>query len=124
METEINGLQKLKQDWYEEAKKSGKFVKLADIARVLGTRISHNYGPKWEFIDGDTRIYVDDYGNYMTVTVGKRLVCSTHNERLYIPDVCDEIIAKGYPVADQIMSESKAEADRKKAEKLRMELFG
>ncbi len=120
----VEDLQQLKRDWYEAAKKEGKFAKLSAIARVLGTPIRHNYEPKWEFIDGDIRIYVDDYGNYMTVMDGKRLVCSTHNERIYIPDVCDEIIAKGYPAAEEILAKKKGDEERQKAIALRNELFG
>jgi len=120
----MEDLLKLKKDWYDEAQKAGKFAKLCTIAREIGVSIRHNYGPKYEFVDGDVRIYVDDYGNYMTITVGKRLVCSTHNERIYIPDVCDEIIAKGYPVAEEKLSKRKAEEEARKAERLRQELFG
>lgn len=127
MDTNSKTLEELKQlrrEWYENARNEGKFGKLSQIARVLGVRVPHNYGPKWEFIDGDTRIYVDDYGNYMTVRIGNRLVCSTHNEAIYIPDVCDEIIVKGYPVVEQIMAEKKAEDERLQASKLQKELFG
>lgn len=115
-------LLKIKQDWYNEASNTGKFEKLAAIARALGVKIRPNWGPKWEFIDGDTRIYLDDYGNYVTVMVGGRLVCSTHNQSIYIPDVCDEIVAKGYPVAEEVLAKRKAEKEQKDAEKLRREL--
>ena len=121
---EWKDLEQLKNELFENARKEGKSRKLSEIARHLGENIRHNWGPKYGFTDGDIRIYVDDYGNYMTVNDGKRLVCSTHNERVYIPAVCDEIIAKHFPAAEEIKARKDDERRKQKEAALHRELFG
>jgi len=65
----------------------------------------HNYGPKFEFVDGDYKVYKDDYGNYVTMHMIDRLVCSTHNEKLYVKDICDRFITKHWPAVEKLIKE-------------------
>ena len=78
-------LETLKREFYVAATNDGRIDNLYLIARYLGERVSHNYGPKYRYIQGELEIYVDDYGNYMTAKLNSKLIVSTHNERLYVP---------------------------------------
>jgi len=62
------------------------------IARTLGKNLHANYGPKYEFKQDNIRIYLDDYGHYLTIHDGDKLVVSTHNEKLYAPGEWEKII--------------------------------
>jgi hypothetical protein len=89
----LEELKKLKYQWYEEAVTSGKIDEIAKVCRVLGNPVSHNYGPKYSFERNGIVIYLDDYGNYMTVHYDGKLVCSTHpTERLFVRGVWTNII--------------------------------
>src|ERR1700693_1363266 len=80
-------LYQLKNKRYEEAIDNKTIEKLSMIARQLGTSLSVNYGPKYIYDSENVQIYVDDYGHYMTVRDGDKLVCSTHP--------CDRFIIVG-----------------------------
>ena len=96
-------LKEQKINWYTEATTNCNINNLYLIARSMGQRLSHNYGPKYEYRDGDLVIYVDDYGGFMTVHKGGKLIVSTHNEKLYITGEWEEIIARLTPFAtDQV----------------------
>lgn len=83
---ELRGVQR---EWYREAIAQELPAKLALIARELGEALSVRYGPKYEWLDVEGEaicIYADDYGHYMTVHVGPRLVCSSHpTQELFVP---------------------------------------
>lgn len=81
---------------------NGNIKKLAQICRLLGSRLNHSYGPKFRFTEGNIEIYVDDYGGYMTVHVGGKLRVSTHNERLYAIGEWEEIIDRLWPKAEEL----------------------
>lgn len=105
---------KRRQD-YEGAQNSGILTKLANVARFLGEHLSHSYGPKYRWEKNNICIYVDDYGNYMTVHLGEKLICSTHNERLFAPgDWLTEI----HPYIDEsIKMKEQKEKERKESER-------
>ncbi len=79
----IDELQKIKAALYDNARKDGTIGKIAFVCRELGAPVNSRYGPKYELNVEALRVYVDDYGNYMTVKDAQGLLCSTHNERLF-----------------------------------------
>ena len=81
-ESELN---KLKREIYKQSRNDGTISGLALVAREMGRDLSAYYGPKYLFSLGAAEIYLDDYGNYMTVRLGGKLVVSTHNEQLFAP---------------------------------------
>lgn len=107
----------LKGKWYIEA--SEKISQLYSIARHLGTRVPHNYGPKYSFEKDALKIYVDDYGGYMTVHLNGKLIVSTHNERLYVPGEWEAAI----PGLSSMAEEVKAEKDTQKEQKEKSQLL-
>jgi len=119
----IKELQKLKSDWYEEAKINGNLSNLHTICKYLGERISHNYGPKYQFSDGDLKLYVDDYGNYLTLRKDDKLVCSTHSDRLFIKSICEPFIELHIARANAIKSELEESQNQSELSKLRKELM-
>ena len=79
-------LKKLKQDWYSEASSNGTIAMLWKIAKELGTSLNAKCPPKWQWTQGNIKIYADGYGNYLTVHVAGKEVVSTHEtERLFVP---------------------------------------
>ena len=117
-------LKVLKQQWYKEAENNRNLSKIRQICRYLGTSIRHNYGPKYEFTDGDFKVYVDDYGNYATMRMLDRLVLSTHNERLYAKDICDRFINKHWPATEKLIKEEAELKEEVKRAELEKELYG
>ena len=77
----------MKRLLFQEAKAQGVISGLATIARQFGKELNANYGPKYQWEGEGIVIYVDDYGNYITVHAdGNRLVSSSHkNEKLFVP---------------------------------------
>lgn len=87
---------RLKVERYQAAVADGTFSKLASVARECGydpasrdkqgnpTGYVSKYGPKYKWVAGYITIFVDDYGNYMTVHVGDQLVASTHPTEQFI----------------------------------------
>lgn len=83
----LQQLEELKRKNYKLAENNGWFCDLGLVAEMFdnGNYKYASYGPKYEFTKDDVKIYVDNYGGYMTVYVGDKLVASTHNEKLFIP---------------------------------------
>jgi hypothetical protein len=71
-------LLRLKNERYQASQDNGTIGKLHLIAEELGENFLATYGPKYCWDKDNVRIYVDDYGHYMTVNFNNRLVCSTH----------------------------------------------
>ncbi len=95
----IEELQELKKETYKNASDRGILSLIAKVARVLGEQVRHNYGPKYRYSTPDIEIYVDDYGNFMTVNVGDCKVCDTHpNSRLFVPGPWLVAIDTVYPL--------------------------
>lgn len=93
----LEELRAQKKAWYDGNTKNGNIALLGAIARNLGSKLNHSYGPKYKYTEGNIEIYVDDYGGYMTVNVGGKLKVSTHNEKLYVPGGWEEIISRLAP---------------------------
>lgn len=108
-------LEEHKVNLYKDNTDNGNIQKLRTIAKYLGEKVQHNYGPKYLFKDGAIEIYVDDYGGYMTVNVTGKLKVSTHNEKLYAPGSWEAIINRLYPkaAASKHKEDSKTEDKRK-----------
>lgn len=71
---------------FQEAKAQGVLGGLATVARQLGEELNANYGPKYKWEGEGVVVYVDDYGNYMTVRLRGRLIASSHpTEKLFVP---------------------------------------
>ena len=93
LKEELAKLRDMQEKWYDEARKDGRIPSLYTIARELGSSMSVNYGPKYEFTWGEFRLYCDDYGNYLTLHNAQQQICSTHPcDRLYIPFLCDPFV--------------------------------
>lgn len=118
----LQELRELKIKWYKENTDNGNIKKLHLIARELGQRIPHNYGPKYEYNQGGVMIYVDDYGGYMTVHVKGKLTVSTHNDKLYVPGEWEEIITRLLPAATEHHIEDKSDKENNQRQKLLDEL--
>jgi len=112
-------LLKLKQKRYAEAQENGTIGKLYSIGRELGNNISARYGPKYSWNYDGITIYIDDYGNYMTIRGDDKLLCSTH--------FCDQLIVLGdwiekvlsfYPVAIVERNKRIARQTQKERERL------
>jgi hypothetical protein len=117
-------LEDLKKKLYKENTDNGNIEKLYTIARMLGDHVSHNWGPKYLYKNGEIEIYVDDYGHYMTVCVGGKLTVSTHNEKLYVPGEWDTIISEVYPSAKGKLECQKAHTEQKAKSDLLNQLAG
>lgn len=118
----IQELEETKKQWYFDAMEDGSIMKLTEICRHLGEKLPYNYGPKYSFKDGgkkEIEIYVDDYGNYMTVKHGDKLRVSTHNEKLYVKGEWEKLIARLWPLVES----KKQEIEAAKLEKTRLELL-
>jgi hypothetical protein len=63
---------------FKEASDAGLFGKFEVVAREMGQNMHATYGPKYLWERGPIRLYVDNYGKYLTVTVHGTLACSTH----------------------------------------------
>ena len=89
-------LKALIEQRYEQAQKDGTIAAVALIARTLGENLNARYGPKYRFAPKDKDgapvvVYLDDYGNYMTVHTGGdsiysggKEVLSTHPTKQFI----------------------------------------
>lgn len=118
----LQELRELKAKWYKENTDNGNIKKLSLIARELGQRIPHNYGPKYEYNQEGVMIYVDDYGGYMTVHVKGKLKVSTHNDKLYAPGEWEEIITRLSPAATDQRIKGKSEIENSERKTLLDEL--
>lgn len=111
-------LETYKQELYIQNLENGNIKKLVQIGRELGDNLNHSYGPKFILKDGDTEIYIDDYGGYATVHVNGKLKVSTHNEKLYVPGEWEEIIHRLWPKADAIGSNKEAAIEEERKQHL------
>ena len=79
-------LKALKRQWYVAAVEDGSVALCFRVARVLGRPQAVGSGPKYSWEADGVSIYLDDYGKYLTVEVGGKRVCSTHDcEQLFVP---------------------------------------
>lgn len=83
----IDELKRLKVQRYRDAQEDGSIAACYRVGRVLGKLQPAKYGSKYLWESAGVRIFVDDYGNYMTVHADGKQVCSTHT--------CDEIFIPG-----------------------------
>lgn len=105
---------------YDVACSFGVFTKLATIARELGESLSHRYGPKYRFTDGDLEIYVDDYGHFMTVKRGSEQLASTHTCERFIKDGdWQKQLLSHYEEAEHKKQERERQQDLKEEARLR-----
>ena len=114
-------LAQLRRDLYSRAEKDGTLMKIAEVAREFGKDPAGDgfvstYGQKYlwkETVFGyPLEIYVDDYGNYMTVTLNNKRVCSTHLcDRLFVPNKWVDFVLEKYGEVQRLRAERKAETD-------------
>jgi len=116
----IKDLETLQRQWFNDAQLSGKLAMIAAVGRWLGDKLNATHPPKYQYTDTEVNliIYIDDYGNYFTVTYRNRCVCNTHFcEKMYVPGEWEAIIAELFPNAQATQNayyEKKKEADRQK----------
>lgn len=110
-------LEDYKRKLYKDNTDNGNIQKLYTIGRKFGADFASNYGPKYLLNEGQTEIFIDDYGGYMTVKVNGKLKVSTHNEKLYVPGEWEGIISRLWPKAsakqyqDSLSTEDKRKQD-------------
>lgn len=97
-------LEAIQKEWYKRAKTEGIIGNCYLIGRELGSDpagpgYTSNYGPKRQWESDNLRIYVDDYGHYMTVSYHQKVVCSTHGPDVFIPGEWVSIIDRVVPAA-------------------------
>jgi hypothetical protein len=118
-------LEDLKKKLYKENTDNGNIKKLYTIARMLGEHVNANYGPKYLYKKGETEIYVDDYGGYMTVQVGDNKKVSTHFcNNLYVPGEWEAIITEVYPSAKEKLEANKLQTEQRAKSDLLSQLGG
>ena len=102
METEgmsLEELKELKRTQYEEAQKSGVFQRLATVARELGGEMG-GPGPKYLWEESGVRVFVDDYGSYVTAHANEKLVASNRPcTRLFVAGQWQDVVLVRYPEA-------------------------
>ena len=124
----IEDLKALKRRWYSEARADGAIAACYRVGRTLGTELTGaKYGPKYLWTHGEGAdaivIYVDDYGRYMTVTVGEQVVCSTHpNELLFVPGAWTETVRELEPGATERAHAERAARERRERASLLRQL--
>ena len=98
---------------FQEAKAQCVLSGLATIARQFGKELNANYGPKYQWTGAGVVIYVDDYGNYITVrTDEKRLIVSSHpTEKLFVPGPW---LTPLLPLMEQAKQAAEAKAEQRK----------
>lgn len=99
----VEFLKGLRGRWYSEAINQNVLGTIQRVTRALGRPLHERYGPKYEYVDGDLAVYLDDYGGYMSVTVAGRAVCHTHSgEQLFVPGPwVDRILAREQEADDK-----------------------
>jgi hypothetical protein len=99
---------------FKEACEAGLFAKFETVAREMGRDLNATYGPKYLWERGPVRLYVDKYGQYLTVTVHGTLVCSTHLTAQFIcpGNWQDEILSEH----EQAFSKWRARDDARRKE--------
>jgi len=115
----LEELKELKRTQYEEARKSGVFLRLATVGRELGREVGRP-GPKYLWEDSSVRVFVDDYGRYVTVHVNEKLVASSHPcTRLFIAGQWQDVALARYPEARE--KAAQREAARRESEEPRLQ---
>lgn len=101
----IEKLKWYKAEWFRLARDTGLISMCYEIGRSLGSYIGDK---KYEWTNDLLRIYVDDYGNYMTVSDDGKTVCSTHStEKVFVPGDWALTIDAIYPQAYKAAKENK-----------------
>lgn len=119
----VEELKELKRKWYSHAERKGYLLTIGSVGRYLGKNLNATYGPKYEYIKDGVKVYIDDYGGYLTVHVDGKLVCSTHPcEQLFVFGQWFEELEADYPAAELEENRRTAEREQKEAEKLALEL--
>lgn len=109
----------LKRRLYDQAGDDGSIALCAMVAEVLGRELPANYGPKYEWTDGDgVVIYLDRWGGYMQVSAGGVLKCSTHYcHQLFVPGDWMEVVKDAAVHAKHVkeVKEHRTEEAKKRA---------
>ena len=118
------------QNWQEFTAQNGWTI-VGAVARQLGhdpasrdlngqpTYYRSTCGPKYVWESNGVKVYVDDYGHYMTVDWNGVQVGSTHDtNRFVIPGAWMTEVWKHYPAAQQAIAER--ERQRNDAERQRL----
>lgn len=99
---DVEELKALKVQWYENACKDGSIALCHLVGSQLGVSLSAKYGPKYKWEAEGVEIYVDDYGNYLTVHVdGKQVCCNHYCTRLFIPGPWMDVVKRAAVLARQ-----------------------
>ena len=107
----------IKRLLFQEAQAQGVLSGLATIARQFGKELNANYGPKYKWEGEDVVVYVDDYGNYMTVRLRGRLIVSSHpTEKLFVPGPW---LTPLLPLMEQAKQAAEANAEQRKRDAAR-----
>jgi len=107
----------IKRLLFQEAQAQGVLSGIATIARQLGKELNANYGPKYKWEGEDVVVYVDDYGNYMTVRLRGRLIVSSHpTEKLFVPGPW---LTPLLPLMEQAKQAAEANAEQRKRDAAR-----
>lgn len=116
-------LQGLKTTRYSVALELDIFTKLKLIATECGKDKDANHGPKYEFNIHNISLYSDCYGGYLTVHVGERRVCSTHDtERFINPGEWLDMLLAYLPEAENKARERETAFERETRAKLLAEV--
>lgn len=123
----LDELYALRAERRKAAKENQVFFKLSEIARVFGEKVPHNYGPKYSYINKDIEIYVDDYGNYMTVhshKKGKMLASfGSKEDGFIIPGEWLDDVLELYPEAEEVRKKIKQDEEYMRRESILKELI-
>lgn len=113
-------LRALKAQWYKAACSDGSIALCALVARALGTNLDARYGPKYRWVGGAVEIYLDDYGNYMTVEAAGKRVCCTHTcESLFVPGAWMDVVRQAAAVARGHLERAEARQEDADVRRLR-----
>ncbi len=122
METEgmsLEELNELKRTQYEEARNSGVFQRLATVGREFGREVGRP-GPKYLWEESGVRVFVDDYGGYVTAHANEKLVASNHPcTRLFVAGQWQDVVLARYPEAQE--KAAQRDAARREIEKRRLQ---
>lgn len=115
----VEELKALQKKYYQKAEDDNLFLKIAQVARVLGEDPGSRFPPKYVWNHNDIDIFVDDYGRFMTVTLKGKLVCSTHPcENLFIPgDWTNEVLIH-YKQAQEKLDQIRMQQEQAEKEQL------
>lgn len=119
----LDELKSIKKKWYDDAASSGILGRIAKVCRELGLNLNSRYGPKYEYINGNIRVFVDDYGNYMDVHAEGKNVCSTHPcSRLFVPGDWTATIEAAYPAAVEVAAGKRLDREERERKALARDL--